>query len=158
MAASFARSNAAAQGRCAAAVLARTRPKRVDLPTILATASAATAISVVAASASAFVSTGVGLPGTRFIYVERPPVQILAVQSGHGLRSFGGIGHLDETEAAGLAAIAIANHASAFNGAEGSECRLQICVSRVERQVADKYVCHFISPGCQTQRIFSLAS
>jgi len=110
------------------------------LVAIAALAAEAAAAALVAATAEATVFLG-----ARLIDVECPASDILTVQFGNGLIAFGVIRHLDETEAAGLAGIAIRYDTDAVNRPirfkEGANRFLRDSVA----QVSYKYILHQIS-------------
>src|SRR5688572_7668790 len=76
------------------------------------------------AAAVAAVVTAVCLTRTRFVDIQRAPVQVLPIESRHRLTGFSSVGHFDEAEPAGLPAVAVADHARSFDGSIRAECRV----------------------------------
>jgi hypothetical protein len=83
-----------------------------------------------------------GWLGTRFVYVQRPAMEIGAIQLGDGGLGCRRVGHFDEGETARLARVPVGDEIHALHAAVSSESRMQIVLGGLITEISDKYVCH----------------
>jgi ribonuclease D len=80
------------------------------------TVAATTTTAAEAATAATTAAAAAALTLTRFVHAQLAALHVVAVQAGDG-RLGVGLGHLDETEAAETACLAIVDEAHGFDGA-----------------------------------------
>jgi hypothetical protein len=80
--------------------------------------------------------------GTRFVHIQRPTVEIGAIQLRDGSLGCPRVRHFDECEAARLAGVPVGYEIHALHAAVSGECRMKIVLGRLITEVSDKYVCH----------------
>jgi len=81
------------------------------LPAIILSLTAAAALTAVSAATAAAIFLW-----TRFVYVQRPPVQLRSIESVDGAIAFGIATHFHKAEASWLARIAVGYDADTVNG------------------------------------------
>src|SRR5215471_11217115 len=89
--------------------------------------------AALASAESAVVGFGPG-----FIHIQSAAAELLPVQGLNGLLCFSAVAHLHKAKAARAPGLAVSHHGHAFNVAVGCEKRLQICLSRIKREVTNE--------------------
>src|SRR5947207_5624147 len=74
-------------------------------------------VPVVATLAAAAKPAAAAFFRTRLIHVERPSIQIPAIEFGDGSIAFGVVTHFNETKASGLSGVAVGNDTHAIDRA-----------------------------------------
>ena len=97
----------------------------------------ATAISAVSTAATI-------LFGPSFIDIQRPAVQVTAVESGNGLFSLAVIAHFHEAKAPGLSSVPVGNDVYSIHCAELLEHGSNGAFGGVEAEVSYKNIFHLI--------------
>ena len=90
-----------------------------------------------AATTAAETTLGFG-PG--FIHIQRPPVELRAVEPAHRILSFLAVGHLNEPETTRLARVTVCENRGALNSAVGGEELKKLLLCSLETKVSDKYL------------------
>jgi hypothetical protein len=80
--------------------------------------------------------------GTRFIYIQRSPVEIGPIQLSNGGLGCVRFRHFDEREAARLARVPVGNDIHALHAAVCGESRMEIVLGSLIAEISDKYACH----------------
>jgi hypothetical protein len=105
------------------------------------TTTAATAVPATTAArtiaAESATATRAGFPGPCFVYRQRSATEFRAVQSRHRLIRIAVYRHLDKSETARLPCISIFHNLNAIHLAVCGECRIEILLGRLERNVPD---------------------
>jgi hypothetical protein len=114
------------------------------LPTGFAPLAAETATAAVAATAAATTAKAVSalFTSTRFVHVQRAPIQVAAVKAVYCISGFSGIRHFHEGEATGLTGVPVANDTHALHGPILRKGGLKLALSRLIREVSNKDVRH----------------
>jgi hypothetical protein len=97
---------------------------------------AATAEPVAAASAPTE-SAGARFPWTRFIHRQSPSTQLGAIQRCHGFVRIRVDRHFDKRETPSLTRVSVLHNLYSIYLAISGKCRIQILLSRLERNVPD---------------------
>jgi hypothetical protein len=124
-------------------------PRLAGLPNLTAIVVASTASSATAEAFPAATTTPsakarlVGFR-LRFIHREIAPTQIDAVHRGNGLLGFTGVGHFDETKAAGASGFAIGHDADFLHRAMRFKSGPEFGLRRAMRQISHIEILHDI--------------
>src|SRR5690606_7516337 len=101
--------------------------------TIAAPAAAATEPTAAAAAEAA---AGTVLAGPGLIHDQRPPAHVVPVEGADGRVGLAGVAHLDETEAAGAAGLAVGDDRGVVHLAVLLEQGTKLLLVGAERQVS----------------------
>jgi hypothetical protein len=108
----------------------------------------ATAAGITASGAISAAAPAAGGLGTRFVHIQRAPVQFGAIQMRDSRLGIFGFRHFDKCEAAGLARFTIRYDVDAFHAAIYGKGAMQLLLRGLITEISDKYVGHSIEVLC----------
>src|SRR5581483_5010252 len=117
------------------------------LPARLARLASVSAIVIAVAAprttleAAARAAATLGL-GTRFVYRQRSPAHLFAVEGGNGCFRRTVVRHLHESETPRASGVAIRNHGCAVHGPVWLKPSTQLCFGRAESKISDENLLH----------------
>jgi hypothetical protein len=116
------------------------------LPTWLSPAATAAPEPATVATSASITATASAkralFPRAGFVDIQRPAIQLAAVESFDCIFSFTGIRHFDEPEATGLTGLAIPDDTDALHRTVLGESGLQVILGRIIGQIANENVGH----------------
>src|SRR6266700_7897022 len=103
-------------------------------------------VAIAALTAATTVSAAAESPvclRTGFVDVQRPAVEVPAVQFGNGAVPFGIVAHFDESKASGLPGVAVGDDADPIDGPIGFKHGANCVFGSPEAEISYKNIFHF---------------